>query len=124
MDYSTDYNEAKAVCTVRVWGEHRRPHDSRKLQKVARELRVEHGCSRFLFDMRETRIVSDTISTYQAAAAPAAYGMKPGDYRVALVYADGMDDHKFLENVLVNMGYTLRVFGDIDEAVGWLTEAP
>ena len=41
--------------------------------------------------------------------------------RIALLYADHLADHKFLEDVAVNRGYLLRVFDQMDKALEWLT---
>jgi len=43
------------------------------------------------------------------------------DFKIALVYSGDMEDHKFMETVVVNRGYNLSVFPEIDEAILWLT---
>lgn len=60
--------------------------------------------------MRESTIEGDTFSSYETAAAPVSQGMKPYEYRVALVYTGDLSEHKFMELVAVNRGYSLKVF--------------
>ena len=44
MNYSLDHDKDIGVCVIRVWGENKRPDDSMKLQKVARDYKAETGC--------------------------------------------------------------------------------
>ena len=123
MKYRFEHDQEIGVCIVRVSGEHKRPDDSKTLQIFARDFREEHRCSRYLFDMREATITGSTLDVFKTGIAPATLGFGRGDFKVALVYASGTDDHKFIEDVVVNRGYMLRVFLDIDEALSWLTKA-
>lgn len=92
-----------------------------ELQRVARDYKAENGCSKYLFDMREATIEGDTFSTYHTATAPLDQGMKPHEYRVALVYTGDLSDHKFMELVASNRGYSLKVFDSYESAMRWLT---
>ena len=44
------------------------------------------------------------------------------DYLIALVYSEILEDHKFMEDVLVNRGYQVRIFDDINKAFKWLNQ--
>jgi hypothetical protein len=120
MKYSLDHNKNMDICIIRVWGAHKRPDDSMELQRVASDFKAENGCSKYLFDMRETMIEGDTFSTYDTATAPLSQGMKPYEYRVALVYTGDLSQHKFMELVAVNRGYSLKVFDGYERAMSWL----
>jgi hypothetical protein len=121
MEYTFEHDKERDVCVVRVSGENRRPEDSRVLQQFACDFRAENGCSRFLFDMREATIIGGTMDTYQTGTQPHYNGVPRGASKTALVYSGDMADHKFLETVVSNRGYVLRVFDDYDEAYAWLT---
>ena len=53
MEYKHTWDDETGICTVSVFGEHRRPDDSIELQQFARSFREENDCGRFLFDMTE-----------------------------------------------------------------------
>lgn len=120
MEYTTTFDGAKAICTVRVKGRLQRPDDSLVLQRLAREIGEEHNCQRFLFDMTQAEIVGGTMDIFTAGTVPADSDRRQARQRVALVYAGDLSDHKFMETVAVNRGYQLRVFDNLDEALEWL----
>lgn len=120
MDYTTEFDETREICTVRVTGRHRRPQDSLTLQQVARDFGDELGCSRFLFDMTEAEIIGGTMDTFETGTVPVDHDHKQTRQRIALLYVGDLADHKFMEDVAVNRGYQLRVFDDRDKAVEWL----
>jgi hypothetical protein len=122
MDYSIAYDERADICTVTVTGRIKRPDDSVALQKLAPILRDKHGCSKFVFDMRDARISGSTMAIFEAGRAPADKNM-PRDFKIALVYSKVTEDDKFMETVLVNRGYKLRVFESLERAVDWMGKA-
>ena len=120
MKYTVDHDRYRGFCVISVSGEHRRPEDSITLQKLASDIRTKDGCNRFLFDMREADIKGDGIKTFKTGVAPEEKGLDR-NFAIALVYSGSMKEHKFMENVLVNRGYNVRVFDHLDTAVEWLT---
>ncbi len=120
MEYAVNEMEGSGIRVIHVSGEHRRPEDSRKLQELALRIRNEEGAKRFLFDMRDAVIMGGTMGAFETGTAPAKMGLEAGAFRIALVYAGDLSVHKFMENVVVNRGYVLRVFGQMDEAQEWL----
>ncbi len=121
MEYAVEHDEDRGVCIVRVSGELRRPQDSKVLQEFACDFWARYECSRFLFDMREATVIGSTMDTYRTGARPDADGVPRGQSKTALVYSGDLAEHKFLETVVSNRGYMLRVFDDFDEALKWLT---
>ena len=121
MEYTIEHEKPHGVCVVRVSGEHRRPEDSIVLQEVARNIRSESGCKRFLYDMRHANITGSTMDTFFTGTSPAEKQFER-DFRIALVYSGSMTDHNFMETVVVNRGYILRVFSDLEDATSWLSE--
>ena len=122
MKYSLDHNEETDICIIRVSGAYKRPDDSMELQRVARDYKAENGCSKYLFDMREATIEGDTFSTYHTATALLDQGIKPYEYRVEPVYTGALSEHKFMEFVAPNRGYSLKVFDNYESAMHWLTD--
>jgi len=120
MKYSFEHNEGMDACIVRVSGVHKRPDDSTELQKMVRDYKAENGCSKYLLDMRDATIKGDNISSYHAITAALDQGMKPYEYRFALVYSGDLSEHKFMELVAINRGYSLQVFDDYERAKHWL----
>lgn len=120
MKYSVHFDEDTGVCLIRVTGPHRRPEDSYELLRIGAAAAKEHGGSRYIFDMREAEIITDTMGTYDAASNPEKWGFSR-HYRIAAVYREITEDHRFLETVGFNRGASgFRVFDDIDRAWEWV----
>jgi len=62
-----------------------------------------------------------TMEIYNIGTASDDEGFER-DFSIALVYSGNMADHEFMENVVVNRGYNLRVFEDIEETISWLPQ--
>ena len=120
MEYTTEFDEAKRICTVHVTGIHKRPEDSLALQELARDFGDKRGCQLFLFDMTKAEIITRTIDTFETGTVPGDPDDRQTKQKIALVYSGNIADHKFLEDVAVNRGYNLRIFGDTDQARDWL----
>ena len=116
MKYNVKYNKETGICFVQVTGIVRRPEDSIKLQKVALKYTNKSGYSRFLFDMRRAKIISDTMKTFKTGIAPQIHGLRLHGNKAVLVYSGDIIEHKFMETVLVNRGYDIRVTDNIEEA--------
>ncbi len=124
MEYKHTYDDQTGVCTVSVFGEHRRPDDSIELQQFARSFREENGCGRFLFDMTEAHITGVNMDMYKIAIEPGNQGFDRDDFKVALLHSGDISEQKFMETVLVNRGYDFRIFNNIRKAYDWLTRIP
>ncbi len=120
MEYTTEYDEISKICTVLVTGTHKRPEDAITLQQFARSFGEEHGCKRFLFDMRKAEIIGGTGEAFETGTVPDDKNYKQIEQKISLVYSENLADHKFMENVAVNRGYQLRVFEQIGKAIEWL----
>jgi hypothetical protein len=120
VDYRTEFLEDDGICIVRVSGEHIRPDDSQVLRSIAADWVIEKGVNLFLFDLREATIVESTVGAYQAGVDSLPRGVRESDLRAALVYREIRPVEGFLEDVMVNRGYVLKVFDDADDALKWL----
>jgi hypothetical protein len=121
MEYTTEFDEATGICTVRVTGRHKRPDDSMVLQRLQRDISDERGYQRFLFDMTQADIIARTVDTFHAGTVPGDPDHKQIRQRIALLYTPHQADQQFMETVAVNRGYVLRVFDMREKAVEWLT---
>ena len=122
MKHTTEFDTESGICTVFVTGILKRPDDSIKLQRFAREFGSKNNCNLFLFDLRKAEINGSLLDTYTAATVPEDVDKSQVKQKIALVYNDKItEEEKFLENVAVNRGYNLRVFNQLEEAMKWLT---
>ena len=122
MKYNIKYIEETGICIIEVSGILRRPDDSMKLQEITIDIKSRHNYSRFLFDMRKANIISDTVKTYETGINPMLQGINWDADRVVLLYTGDMEEHKFLETVLINRGYNIKVTDNIEEAMDWLSK--
>jgi hypothetical protein len=121
VEYVTEFDETKEICTIRVTGPIKRPQDSLRLQQLARDTGNETGCQCFLFDMRQAEIIGGTtMDAFEIGTVPVDPDRRQLRQKVALVYKSDVAAHKFMENVAVNRGYQLRVFDSMDDALAWL----
>lgn len=120
MNYTSEYDEASGICTIRVTGKHKRPEDSLVLQQFARDFEDEQNCRLFLFDMTQATIIGGTVDTFETGTVPTDKDRTQLKQKIALAYSGDITEHKFMENVAVSRGYTLRVFEQIDKALEWL----
>lgn len=119
-DIKHTYDKKIGICIARVSGTHDRLKESRKLFENAVKLGVKHACSLFLFDMREAPIIGGPLEAFYTVRNPEEMGhMK--HFRVAAAYSSNVEQHKFMETVAQNRGHSFRVFGDMKEAIAYLT---
>jgi hypothetical protein len=122
MEYKVEYDINSDVCVVQVSGVHKRPQESQELLRIAGTFAAEHGCSRFLFDMREATIVGGTMDAYETVVDHKKYGFSKL-FRIAAVYPAITENEKFMENVGVNRGAAAyQVFDDIRAARDWIAK--
>jgi hypothetical protein len=114
MKYNIKYNKETGTCIIEVSGKVRRPEDSMKLQKVTLKIKSKHNYFRFLYDMRQAKIIGSTVKTYETGITPMLQGINWDADKVVLVYSGDMEEHKFLETVLINRGYNIKVTDNIE----------
>jgi len=121
MEHNFEFDNDADICTVYITGTFTRPGDAVEIEHVVINLHNVLGCGRFLIDMTNAHIVSTTIDTFEAGNPPAEISKILRALRVAVLYSELTEDHRFLETVAVNRGFTLYVFDENDKAVKWLT---
>jgi hypothetical protein len=120
MDYGVLENEAEGICIIKASGLMRRPGDSHLLQNVLVDLIKSKGFYRFVIDVREAEIEGGTLDAFQVGTRRLADLSTVARTKTALLYAELTPEARFIENVMVNRGYQLRVFSDEKEAMAWL----
>jgi len=120
MEYTTEYDEENNICTVQVTGKVKRPDDSYTLQQFARDFGKSHNCKRFLFNMSKSQISGEPTDGVLIGMVPVDKDASQRDYRVALVYADHITDHKLIQTIAEARGYSVIVFTNEKLALEWL----
>jgi hypothetical protein len=90
-------------------------------QQVSDSVReaVTASCFKFLVDYRRAEMKLHLIDLYERPAVYMESGM-PRWARIALMLPSAGRDPEFIETVTANHGYSVRVFTDTEEAIGWL----
>lgn len=84
---------------------------------------ARHGATRILCDESRLEYRLGVVDTYEAAQLIAAQA--PAVVRVAIVCnPEYLRASRLFEDVAVNRGLTLRMFGDMVAASDWLNESP
>jgi hypothetical protein len=81
----------------------------------------EHNCSKCLVDHRVGEYIGNTFFVYDRPRLLGSLGLKRS-VRIAGVFKDISKQIHFLETVLRNRGWGLRVFTDYNEAMTWLKQ--
>ena len=121
MEYTYKLDTINDICRVSVIGTMLRPEDSLKLKQLAIQLNADHGYLKFLFDMTNTEIVSNTISIIESATPEEYLSDLLMPLEVAILYRDITADALFFETVAVNRGHKVYAFEDNDVAIEWLS---
>jgi hypothetical protein len=122
MKYISTIDSATNICTVRIMGKFRRPEDADEMKRFAIKISAQHGCRRFLFDMREAEISGGTLDILAAASPQGDFADSLRHFRVAVLVSHVTDDEHFFETVAVNRGFQLHTFDEFDKGFEWLTE--
>ena len=97
------------------------PRDAPVMMAQARPVIEEHSCTRILYDFRDTEIEDSTLGTYMTGDKAAELGFD-WKFKAAVIFSEDEEKHAFVETVMVNRGYRIRVFRDESEGISWLAE--
>ncbi len=93
------------------------------LERLAVALK-KHDCRKLLIDHRQTTVIAPALDTYDR---PDQYARIWGDsstlnqIKTAIVFHEINEDYQFLENVIRNRGWDLRIFTEYETALDWLS---
>jgi hypothetical protein len=114
------YLEDKDIVLLRTSGTYNLEAEVKTFKKTLLKLK-EHDFNRCIVDHRETNVITDIVKSYEHSAL---FEQIWGDHslRVANVVKELNEDFQFLETVVRNRGWNVRIFDDYDAAIGWLSE--
>ena len=122
MEYTQSFDSDSGICTLTVSGEFVRPADAFEIERITAKLHNELECRKFVVDMTDAKIVSETMDTFYASNPPDELRATLRKVKVAALYTELSDDHRFLETVAVNRGLRLNVFDVRENAIKWLND--
>jgi len=91
---------------------------AKEMDRWSRSLNVK----RFLTDVREAPNASSTFENYEFAYKDLEELGVQRDARAAILVAPDDRTHDFVEMVVQNAGYGVKIFHDEESAVAWLTD--
>ena len=84
----------------------------------------EQGCSKTLIDVRRMTGKLKTINAYDLGTKDLQKFRRTGHMKASIIDVDeNRERFFFLESVCVSVGYYLRIFSDVDEAIKWLCDS-
>lgn len=122
MTYTVECDDRAGLVIVRVVGE-LTVEAAAEYTQAAQAAGGERGITRYLIDVRQARNVESTLANYQFAYTTLPEIRAARSNRVAVLHAPHDHSHDFVETVSRNAGYNVRMFDDLEEALGWLHTA-
>jgi hypothetical protein len=118
VSYEVSYDSESDIVRARMYGEVKIEEVAKYASDVVHTV-LAHDCRRVLNDMREAVMKLSTTDIWNVPRIMEKAGMPPATRR-ALVTTKDNKDATFAEAVSHNVGQTVRVFTDLDEAESWL----
>jgi len=118
MKYELKYDEERDL----ILGQVRGGFDSSVVSQMVSDLGDmirKRGCYRFLNDLRDAKITSETFDIYRMPRN-VAKSKEAVRCRRAILVNPPLEDFLFLETASVNMGHQFKIFTDPDAALEWL----
>ena len=82
----------------------------------------ESGCKKFLIDLQDAKNISNVFENYDFAYKDMSRHNFQHDARVAILVSPQDHSNDFVETVISNAGYSVRVCCDNSDAIAWLEE--
>ena len=82
---------------------------------------LKSNCNLVLCDLTAARLTDSVLGIYEYPARLQQQGVSRA-LRIAVVYENDEQKHRFWETVSRNRGFMTRVFRDTQEALDWLTD--
>lgn len=120
MPFSVTLDERPAYLHAVVTGENTQENVMGYLREILQQC-IARGCARVLIEERLSGPRLGPVEVFDIAAQGS--GEAAGALKAIAfvdVYADGSATMKFAENVAVNRGLPVRMFGSVAEAEEWL----
>lgn len=82
----------------------------------------DNGIKCFLYDLRKSRNVQNGLKNYEFGYKDIGNINLEKSNRIAILTEAEDHSHDFIETVMINNGYTVKIFNDEKDAVSWLLE--
>jgi hypothetical protein len=119
MPYEVTYDSERDCIVTRIDGRLDIPVAKEFLAELARVVSTS-GCKRILDDLRGAELTLSMEALYFAPRLVPEAGVPPASKSAIVVAEQDWSAYSFLETVARNLGQTVRVFTDPDEARRWL----
>ncbi len=119
MSPEVEYLEEHDIVRICSHGQIKGSSEAPLIVNLVEPILEEYSCNRLLHDVRDTEILDSTAETYQVPQIANELEFDRG-IKVAILYSQEEEKHKFLETVMLNRGYRFRVFKNESEAISWL----
>ena len=120
MEYTTGLDEENRICTITVTGVFQRPQDSIFMLKFIFGFCRENNYQKFFIDMRNAKILSTKKEDFLAVSINLEFAEEIKQSKMAFLYADDLQDHRFMEYMAMRRGYNVCIFNNYDKAINWL----
>ena len=81
----------------------------------------KHGYSKVVLDVRGMTGKLGVFNAYKLGKKNVQEFSQPGQLKVSIIdLEENRELSEFMENVVVNAGFNVRIFSDVDEAMEWL----
>ena len=91
-----------------------------EIVQKATDIASKQKCGKILFDFTEMEVTAPILEIYHTPSLFIKMEI-PHYFKLALVYSDDEESHKFWETVMRNSGFITRVFTEHSKALKWLT---
>lgn len=119
MNYSIKVSDSGSYILVQI-----NDNMTRKMGEItgieANKLANEYGLDCFLYDLRNSVNVEDVGANYVFANQDMKKVNANKNSKVALLTKPTDRSHDFIETVMRNAGYNVKLFHQMSEAVAWL----
>jgi hypothetical protein len=121
LPYEVTYDSERDCIVARIDGRLEIPVAREFLAELARVISTS-GCGRILDDLRGAEMTISMEALYFGPRLIPEAGIPSASKSAILVAEQDWSDYSFLETVARNLGQTVRVFTNPDEANRWLMQ--
>lgn len=89
--------------------------------KEAKKLASDHDVESLLYDLRKSRNVQNGFKNYEFGYRDVETVQFNKSFKIALLTSPDDQSHDFIETVMINNGYNVRIFKTEEDALDWLT---
>lgn len=97
------------------------PQDGPEMMSKAKPIIEKNNCLRLLFDHRNAQVIDDVTNTFKAGRNADKLGFEK-KYVAAILYSEDERKHMFIETVMRNRGYQIKIFDCETKAINWLSK--